>query len=198
MLLFPNCHAECGYRLTLPPFQKTLFERPVRGYFAGEDCVEGPFPKIMCTRTSIVEVVVVLDLLALGSESEHERSSATDSDDTLGTTERPDVGHDCVTNDPRIAGKAVKFEGTFGLWDDDGDDQLRENEWREIVTSFLSGLDLAVPEGDHDDLLPDERGRDGTHTDAWRSLYDEFTFTYRQLGRSEAPSLMPDPDEADV
>ena len=72
------------------------------------------------------------------------------------------------------------------------------DEWRAIVTSFLSGLDLEVPDGDYDDLLPAERGRDGEHTDAWRSLYDEFTFTYRQLGRSEAPSLMPDPDEADV
>ncbi|QLD87706.1 phenylacetate-CoA oxygenase subunit PaaC [Natronomonas salina] len=72
------------------------------------------------------------------------------------------------------------------------------DDWRAIVTSFLTGLDLDVPGGEYDALLPDERGRDGTHTDAWESLYDEFTFTYRQLGRSEAPSLMPDPDEADV
>lgn len=71
------------------------------------------------------------------------------------------------------------------------------DEWRAIVTSFLSGLGLEVPDGEYDALLPDESGRDGSHTDAWGSLYDEFTFTYRQLGRSEAPSLMPDPDEAD-
>jgi ring-1,2-phenylacetyl-CoA epoxidase subunit PaaC len=75
--------------------------------------------------------------------------------------------------------------------------ELRD-EWRAVVTSFLSGLGLEVPEGEYEDLLPDARGRDGDHTDAWRSLYDEITFTYRQLGRSEAPSLMPDPDEADV
>ena len=76
-------------------------------------------------------------------------------------------------------------------------DDLRD-EWRAIVTSFLSGIGLEVPDEEYDALLPDERGRDGSHTDAWGSLYDEFTFTYRQLGRSEAPSLMPDPDEADV
>ena len=76
-------------------------------------------------------------------------------------------------------------------------DDLRD-EWRAIVTSFLSGLELEVPDGEYDALLPDERGRDGSHTSAWGSLHDEFTFTYRQLGRSEAPSLMPDPDEADV
>jgi ring-1,2-phenylacetyl-CoA epoxidase subunit PaaC len=74
---------------------------------------------------------------------------------------------------------------------------LRE-EWRAVVTSFLTGLDLDVPDADVEELLPEARGRDGSHTDAWGSLYDEFTFTYRQLGREEATSLMPDPDEADV
>ncbi|WP_254840884.1 1,2-phenylacetyl-CoA epoxidase subunit PaaC [Natronomonas marina] len=71
-------------------------------------------------------------------------------------------------------------------------------EWRDMVTPVLGGLGLDVPVADHEDLLPAARGRDGSHTDDWASLYNEFTFTYEQLGRSEAPALMPDPDEADV
>lgn len=72
------------------------------------------------------------------------------------------------------------------------------DQWRDVVAPFLAGLGLDVPTEHHEDILPDARGRDSTHTEAWQSLYDEFTFTYRQLGRSEAPALMPDPDEADV
>jgi ring-1,2-phenylacetyl-CoA epoxidase subunit PaaC len=75
--------------------------------------------------------------------------------------------------------------------------ELRE-EWLEIVSPFLAGLGLAVPVDDRAELVPGVRGRDGTHTDAWYSLYDEFTFTYEQLGREEALALMPDSDEADV
>jgi ring-1,2-phenylacetyl-CoA epoxidase subunit PaaC len=75
--------------------------------------------------------------------------------------------------------------------------ELRE-EWRTIVSSFLAGLGVDVPVADHDELRPDAVGRDGTHTDAWQSLYNEFTFTYEQLDRSEAPALMPDPDEAET
>jgi ring-1,2-phenylacetyl-CoA epoxidase subunit PaaC len=71
-------------------------------------------------------------------------------------------------------------------------------EWRDMVTPVLGGLGLDVPVADHEELLPAARGRDGSHTDDWASLYNEFTFTYEQLGRSEAPALMPDPDEADV
>jgi len=71
-------------------------------------------------------------------------------------------------------------------------------EWRDIVSGFLAGLGVEVPVESAEELLPEARGRNGTHTEAWRSLYDEFTFTYRQLGRSEAPSLMPAPEEADV
>ena len=70
-------------------------------------------------------------------------------------------------------------------------------EWVAVVTTFLAGLDLTVPT-DGDTLLPEARGRDGTHTDAWESLYSEFTFTYEQLDRGEATVLMPDPDEADI
>lgn len=80
-------------------------------------------------------------------------------------------------------------------------------EWLSIVVPFLESLDLAVPfageMGDEDDefeftviddMLPDERGRDGTHTDAWVALYDEFTHTYRELERSEPTKIMEKPE----
>ncbi|WP_195892499.1 1,2-phenylacetyl-CoA epoxidase subunit PaaC [Halopiger goleimassiliensis] len=74
-------------------------------------------------------------------------------------------------------------------------------EWLSIVVPFLESLDLVVPvDADDDlevavteDLLPDERGRDGTHTDAWADLYDEFTHTYRELERSEPTTIMDKP-----
>lgn len=69
--------------------------------------------------------------------------------------------------------------------------ELRE-EWLAVTTPYLEGLGLDVP----DPALPEARGRDGTHTDAWRSLYDEFTYTYELLDRKEAPKLMVDPDDA--
>ncbi|ELY96052.1 1,2-phenylacetyl-CoA epoxidase subunit PaaC [Natrialba taiwanensis] len=75
-------------------------------------------------------------------------------------------------------------------------------EWLSIVVPYLESLDLAVPiDGDGDDgfevtaaALPDERGRDGTHTDAWAELYDEFTRTYRELGRDEPTAIMDAPE----
>ena len=75
-------------------------------------------------------------------------------------------------------------------------------DWLAEVVPFLTGLGLTLPlASDADDaaidaLLPPERGRDGSHTDAWFDLYDEATFTYRQLDRDEAPRLMADPDDA--
>jgi ring-1,2-phenylacetyl-CoA epoxidase subunit PaaC len=75
--------------------------------------------------------------------------------------------------------------------------------WLEAVGPFLTDLGLSTPvpaDADPDTvdaLLPPERGRDGAHTDAWPDLYDELTFTYRQLDRREAPRLMADPDDAD-
>lgn len=70
---------------------------------------------------------------------------------------------------------------------------LRE-DWFAVTTPFLEGLGLRVP----DPSLPasDVRGRDGSHTDDWRQLYNEFTFTYEQLGREPA-KLMADPDEVE-
>ena len=71
-------------------------------------------------------------------------------------------------------------------------------EWRAIIEPFLAGLGVDPPLGDAQELLPGTRGRDGSHTDVWTSLYEEFTHTYRHLEREEAPSLMPDPEEADI
>jgi ring-1,2-phenylacetyl-CoA epoxidase subunit PaaC len=71
-------------------------------------------------------------------------------------------------------------------------------EWRQVVTSMLTGVGLEVPMEAHEELVPEARGRDGDHTDDWASLYNEFTFTYEQLGREAAPALMPEPGEADV
>ena len=72
--------------------------------------------------------------------------------------------------------------------------ELRE-DWLAITTPFLEGLGLTVPAPD----LPASgvRGRDGSHTDHWSGLYDEFTYTYEMLGREPA-KLMVDPDEADA
>ncbi|WP_246998173.1 1,2-phenylacetyl-CoA epoxidase subunit PaaC [Halosolutus gelatinilyticus] len=81
-------------------------------------------------------------------------------------------------------------------------------EWLSIVVPYLESLDLEVPDGDQfgdggsdefafevtEEMLPEERGRDGTHTDAWFDLYDEFTHTYRDLGRSNTTKIMDKPE----
>lgn len=75
-------------------------------------------------------------------------------------------------------------------------------EWLSIVVPYLESLDLEIPgDGWTDDefevtqeMLPEERGRDGSHTDAWFDLYDEFTRTYRELGRTDPTKLMDKPD----
>ncbi|WP_435177756.1 1,2-phenylacetyl-CoA epoxidase subunit PaaC [Halorussus sp. AFM4] len=64
--------------------------------------------------------------------------------------------------------------------------------WLETVVPYLDGLGLSVPE---DADLPAEIGRDRSHTDDWDDLREEFTRTYRELGRSEATRIMKDPDE---
>ena len=70
--------------------------------------------------------------------------------------------------------------------------------WAERVVPYLESLDLVTPipeDGEiTDDLLPEERGRDGRHTDAWFDLYDDFTHTYRELGRTEATTIMEKPE----
>jgi len=69
---------------------------------------------------------------------------------------------------------------------------MRE-EWRSAVEPVLSELGLTVPGDDR----PAAVGRDGNHTDDWDDLYEDFTHTYRELGRSEARRIMVDPDEAE-
>jgi ring-1,2-phenylacetyl-CoA epoxidase subunit PaaC len=44
--------------------------------------------------------------------------------------------------------------------------------------------------------LPENVGRDHSHTDDWAELYEEFTNTYRELGRTTTRRIMADPDEA--
>ncbi|WP_198662019.1 1,2-phenylacetyl-CoA epoxidase subunit PaaC [Halorussus litoreus] len=78
-------------------------------------------------------------------------------------------------------------------------DSMRE-QWFDRVLPFLRALGLDTPEGvreDPESFLPDHRGRDGDHTDDWPDLHDEMTRTYRELGRTEAHEIMPDPDEAE-
>ncbi len=83
-------------------------------------------------------------------------------------------------------------------------DELRE-EWLSIVVPSLDDLGLETPASeiihyDHwdfevtDDVLPDAIGRDGSHTDDWDELYEEFTNTYRELGRSGATKIMQKPE----
>ncbi|USZ68002.1 phenylacetate-CoA oxygenase subunit PaaC [Halorussus salilacus] len=78
-------------------------------------------------------------------------------------------------------------------------DSMRE-EWFDTAIPFLRSLGLETPEGIREDpgeFLPESRGRDGDHTDDWADLHDEMTHTYRELGRTEAHKIMPDPDEAE-
>ncbi len=72
------------------------------------------------------------------------------------------------------------------------------DQWLDIVVPFLASLGVDLPaeveDGEIDGLLPEDIGRDGTHTDDWADLHDEMTRTYRDLGRTEAHRIMPDPD----
>ena len=78
-------------------------------------------------------------------------------------------------------------------------DSMRE-QWLDTVVPFLASLGIDVPqavrEDDLDSLLPETVGRDGTHTEAWPELHEEMTHTYRELDRTEAHRIMPDPDDA--
>lgn len=71
--------------------------------------------------------------------------------------------------------------------------EMRE-EWLDEVVPFLEGLGLSV---DADADLPDSTGRDRSHTDDWEPLWEEFTHSYRELGRTEAARIMADPDEVE-
>ena len=82
---------------------------------------------------------------------------------------------------------------------------MRE-EWLDTVVPYLEGLGLDVDDAQlpeqydthHGGLeLPDEIGRDQSHTDDWDDLWNEFTRSYRELGRTEATRIMKDPDEVE-
>ena len=73
-------------------------------------------------------------------------------------------------------------------------------QWLDRVVPFLESLGLDVPEPDEvsgrgghansaEVRRPDARGRDGSHTDAWFELYDEFTRTYREV-EFESPARL--------
>ncbi|OIB55920.1 1,2-phenylacetyl-CoA epoxidase subunit PaaC [Natrialba sp. SSL1] len=112
--------------------------------------------------------------------------------------------NDASGDEPRAAGSDVEADIVdFGL----RTATLEElgEEWLAIVVPYLESLGLDVPEsgqtGDGEfefevtqEMLPPERGRDGTHTDAWVDLYDDFTHTYRELGRSEPTKIMDTPE----
>lgn len=61
-------------------------------------------------------------------------------------------------------------------------------EWLDIVVPTLEAYGLDVPDPE-DGTLPTQVGRNGTHTDAWEDLYDDFTRTYEQLDHPAPVSL---------
>lgn len=104
--------------------------------------------------------------------------------------------HEASGDEPRAVDPAVEDDIVdLGL----RDATLAElgEEWLSIVVPYLESLDLELPIEEFEiveEMLPDARGRDGTHTDAWPALYDEFTRTYRELGRTEPTKIMDGPE----
>ncbi|EMA50917.1 MULTISPECIES: 1,2-phenylacetyl-CoA epoxidase subunit PaaC [Halococcus] len=74
-------------------------------------------------------------------------------------------------------------------------------EWIETVTDTLTGIGIDVERPRVKDGrvaeedLPEHVGRDGDHTEHWRTHFDEITNTYRELDRHDATRLMEDPDD---
>jgi ring-1,2-phenylacetyl-CoA epoxidase subunit PaaC len=64
---------------------------------------------------------------------------------------------------------------------------MRE-EWLDIVVPRLESLGLDVPDPD-DTELPEERGRDGTHTETWFDLQSEFTKAYDAIEPDQPATL---------
>ena len=84
-------------------------------------------------------------------------------------------------------------------------ESMRES-WLDTVVPYIEGLGLHVDEAQlpeqydvhHEAMeLPDELGRDGTHTDTWADLVEEFTFAYHDLGRTTTAEIMKDPDDVE-
>lgn len=74
-------------------------------------------------------------------------------------------------------------------------------EWVETVTDTLTAIRIDVERPRIEDGrvaeedLPEHVGRDGDHTEHWRTQFDEITNTYRELERHDATRLMEDPDD---
>jgi len=65
--------------------------------------------------------------------------------------------------------------------------ELRE-DWLDEVVPYLESLGVEIPEPESV-VRPDVLGRDGSHTDDWFELHDEFTATYHELGFDEPAEL---------
>lgn len=70
---------------------------------------------------------------------------------------------------------------------------LRE-QWLRITVPFLESLGVQTPDRT---VLPDQRGRNGQHTEHWSTLHDDLTRTYRTLERTETHRIMRDPDDVE-
>jgi ring-1,2-phenylacetyl-CoA epoxidase subunit PaaC len=68
---------------------------------------------------------------------------------------------------------------------------MRE-EWEDRVVEFLTDLGFTVPT---EATVATPVGRDNEHTDHWKSLFEEMTVSYRNLGRDEATVIMEDENE---
>jgi ring-1,2-phenylacetyl-CoA epoxidase subunit PaaC len=79
-------------------------------------------------------------------------------------------------------------------------DDLRE-QWLDITVPFLESLGVQTPVDedcvDVENLLPDQRGRNGEHTEHWLELHEDMTRTYRELERTETHRIMSDPDDVE-
>jgi ring-1,2-phenylacetyl-CoA epoxidase subunit PaaC len=53
-------------------------------------------------------------------------------------------------------------------------------DWLDEVVAYLESLDFEVPDPEDTDL-PENVGRDRSHTENWFDLHDEFTATYDEL-----------------
>lgn len=74
-------------------------------------------------------------------------------------------------------------------------DELRE-QWLDSTVSFLESLGVQTPDfADSTGVLPDQHGRNGTHTEHWPALHEDLTRTYHELGRTETHRIMGDPDD---
>ncbi len=62
---------------------------------------------------------------------------------------------------------------------------LRE-QWIETTSTFFESIDVSVPVVEP---LPEDPGRHDSHVEAWLSLYEEFTRTYRELDRAHTPTI---------